>query len=92
METTDQIRVRKNYKDIVKSLRIRDIQDNLHQNGVLNSEDMQHIEAKVTEEDRVRYVLEILPSRGKLAYSNFRAALEENYQSIGKKLDDTNLE
>ena len=91
MEEADKLRLSKNFKYIVDNLRIKDVEDELYQNEVINSEDMQHIRAKVTEQDRVRYVLEILPYKGPLGYSNFRAALEEQYQHIGKKLDDTNV-
>ena len=64
---------------IVEDLDVLDIIDNLIENEIVDDETQERIMSERTRRDRVRALLDSLPTRGPRAYKVFLAALETDY-------------
>ena len=64
---------------IVEDLDVLDIIDNLIENEILDDETQERIMSERTRRDRVRALLDTLPTRGPRAYKVFIGALERDY-------------
>ena len=64
---------------IVEDLDVLDIIDNLIENEIVDDETQERIMSERTRRDRVRALLDTLPTRGPRAYKVFLGALERDY-------------
>ena len=93
MNKDDTVRIRANFKYLVDTLRIVDIQDYLFQLGVLDEDDMEELSI-VTQTPRkaARKFLMMLPKKGQDAFKIFCDSLNEaKYGFVVEKLMSTDI-
>lgn len=84
------------HRDILRLLRQKIVDDMDVHNGIispllakyiLKKEDIEHIEAGISNEDRAEILLDILPKRGPNAFVAFREALRHHYRWLSEDMD-----
>lgn len=78
MNHEDKLKLQRNRTAIVKDLDVNSVLDQLDQDGILTSDDRERIMAEKTAQDRCRFLLDMLPSRGPRAFSCFRKSLQRD--------------
>ena len=67
---------------LVKDLDTNGILDSLYESLIITQDDMERINAQPTRADRVRLLLDILPTKGPDAFRAFITSLEENFEHL----------
>ena len=89
MNPSQDLAIQKNYKFLVDHLDFNHVRDHLMQEGILNNEICEEIDAEKTRSKQIRKFLGILPKRGPNAFPAFIKALNEsNNEFIAKYLED----
>lgn len=78
MNQQDKLKLQQNRTAIVKDLDVKSVLDQLYADGIISSEDFERINAEKTTQDRCRYLLDMLPSKGPRAFSCFRESLQKD--------------
>ncbi len=91
MEEADKRKLRINFIFLVDNVRVGDIRDYLYSEGVLTEDDMEKLSLMtLTERDKTRTLLLILPKRGSKAFRVFLEALNEcSYPFAAEKIQST---
>ncbi|EDV19902.1 uncharacterized protein TRIADDRAFT_32738 [Trichoplax adhaerens] len=71
---------------IVQDMRVRRILDILYSQEIVTRDDCERIEAKETNADRARALLDLIPEKGYRAFRSFRLALQESYPHLAQLL------
>lgn len=79
MDPQDREKLRQHRIAIVKDLNVEMIMDRLLQDGILSSEDRERILGERTTQDRCRFLLDMLPTKGPKSFGSFKMALRDNH-------------
>ena len=89
-----KVRLQKNYRVIITSIKHEKIIDHLISKGILTVDDRQIIEANPAQSDKNRKLLEILLQGARNGLDEFLVALrlDEVYTDLAEQIEKTNVE
>ena len=90
MNSSEKHRLQKNYRRLLE-VDTSQVTPYLVENGTLTFDDEERIGAQETSQDRMKKLLQMLPNKGRNAYSNFRESLLESHDWLVTALDDTDM-
>jgi CASP2 and RIPK1 domain-containing adaptor len=86
MNEEDRNKLRRSRTFLVKDLDTKNILDALYSKNILSAEDVERINAQMTRADRVRLLLDILPTKGPKAFQGFIESLNDDFPWIVERL------
>lgn len=90
MQRSDAEKLRRYRVQLVGEIDALHLIDFLYQEGILTTDDCERIRSKVTTAEKVRALLDILPSRGPHVFNIFLASLRANgYGSLADQLQNS---
>lgn len=89
MSPIHQLKLLTRRKDLVDNVDISEICDELQSKLIFKANEMEVAKSKPSGHERMRYILDKLPTKGPEAYPYFRHALKEAYPWLVKELDGT---
>ena len=94
LQKKDELRIRKNFKDLVQDLQITKILDSLVSADVLSLEDTERITAKPVQSDQNRQLLFALIRGKREGYAEFIKCLREDdaYGYLADKIENTQID
>ena len=87
MDKSHRSNLRHCRQKIVDDLDVRDVLDTLIENEILDEESHEKILSEKTRRAQARCLLDMLPTRGPLAYSIFKESLSVNYTWLVDEID-----